>query len=92
LPPKVRQSVAEPLSGDLIHQPPSLRTLTYWISQCPENHITEHEKLISQISSEQPNLGLAIDLAQFFASLVRQRQVDELDGWLERAEQSQYRI
>jgi transposase len=92
LPPKVRQPVAEPLLNDLIHQPPSLRGLTYWILQRPENRSADHEKLIFQIGSEQPDLGLAIDLARSFAAMIRQQRSDELDGWLKQAEQGQYRI
>jgi transposase len=92
LAPKVRQAVTKPLPADLLRQPPSLRALAYFVFQRPENRSIEHEKLISQIGSEQLKLGSAIDLARSFAAMVRQRQVDELDGWLAQAEQSQYRI
>jgi len=89
--PKVRKSMTEPLSTDLIHQPPSLRTLTYWVLQRPENRTTEHEKLISRICEEQPQLGLAIGLAQSFASMFRQQKAGALENWLEQADQNHYR-
>lgn len=72
LPPNVRKSLADPLPLDLFHQSPSQRTLTYWILQRPENRTIEHEKIITQITSEQPKLGLSIDLAHSFASIVGQ--------------------
>lgn len=39
--------------------------------------------------AQHPDLAEAIELAQSFALLVRQRQSDQLDCWLEQAQKSQ---
>lgn len=46
------------------------------------------EVQLVQRLAEQPELTLTIRLGQDFAQLVRQRQFEQLDPWLERAEQS----
>ena len=45
-------------------------------------------KLLGQIQAQHGELAKAIELSQDFAELLRQRQPDKLDGWLERAAQS----
>ena len=47
-----------------------------------------HEAQLVQRLAEQPELTSTIRLGQDFAQLVRQRQFEQLDPWLERAEQS----
>ena len=44
---------------------------------------------VSGIGSQYPQLFEAIELAQNFASLVRQRQPEQLDPWLEEALKTQ---
>lgn len=46
------------------------------------------QKLLGQIQAQHGELAKAIELSQDFAELLRQRQPDKLDGWLERATQS----
>ena len=48
-----------------------------------------HEAQLVQRLAEQPELTSIIRLGQDFAQLVRQRQFEQLDPWLERAEQSE---
>ena len=92
LPPKAQTLAAKALPVDPTRQPPSLRTLTYWILGRPEQRNEEHEQLIEKISSEEPKLGQVISQARTFASLVRQQQVDELEGWMEQAKKSGYQV
>lgn len=92
LPPKVRTLAAKALPVDPTRQPPTLRTLTYWILGRPEQRNEEQEKLIEKISSEEPKLGQVISQARTFASLVRQQKVDELEGWMEQAKKSGYQV
>jgi len=46
------------------------------------------QELLAQIQAQNSELAKAIALSQDFAELVRQRQPEKLDGWLERATQS----
>jgi transposase len=48
----------------------------------------EDQHLVQRLA-QQTELASAIGLAQDFAQLVRQRQFEQFDPWLERAEQSQ---
>lgn len=43
------------------------------------------QELPAQIQAQHSELAKAIELSQDFAELVRQRQPEKLDGWLERA-------
>jgi transposase len=46
------------------------------------------QELVAQVQAQHHELAKAIELTQDFAELVRQRQPDQLDNWLERAAQS----
>lgn len=46
------------------------------------------EQLIALLTAQHPELAEAIELAQGFASLVRQRQPEQLDLWLTQADNS----
>jgi transposase len=92
LPLKVRTVEAKALSIDPTRPPPTLRTLTYWILGQPEQRNEEQEKLIEQMSAEEPRLGQVISQARTFASLIRQQKADELESWMEQAEKSGYRV
>jgi len=92
LPPMVRNQAGQPLTSDPTRQPPSLRTLSYWILKRPEHRKEDHERIIEQVSQAQPKLDATIILAREFASMVRERKSDELNSWLERAGQSGYRV
>jgi transposase len=46
------------------------------------------QALLEQLQAQHGELAKAIELSQDFAELLRQRQPEKLDGWLERAAQS----
>ena len=46
------------------------------------------QALLEQLQAQHGELAKAIELSQDFAALLRQRQPEKLDGWLERAAQS----
>jgi transposase len=46
------------------------------------------QELLGQLQAQHSELAKAIELSQDFAELLRQRQPEKLDGWLERAAQS----
>jgi transposase len=55
----------------------------------PTETLRVEEQQLLQRLSQQAQLTDAIRLAQDFVQLVRQRQSEQFDPWLERAEQSQ---
>jgi transposase len=57
-----------------------------WLVLRRETQRTEAEtQQLAQVRAQQAEVAEAIDLAQDFAALVRQRQPEALDPWLQRA-------
>lgn len=71
-----------------VGQPPLSSNRAAWLVLKPPKQRTDlDETLLAQLQ-QQPELAPAIDLAQQFADLVRQRQSQQLDIWLEQANSS----
>lgn len=85
LPPKVRSGNGYLLNGDPTKQPPSLRALTWFIVKQPERRSPADEKLLAQMSANQPKLATTVRLARDFAEMVKQQQPEKLDMWLKQA-------
>jgi transposase len=82
-PGQTRPRVAEPTF------PPLTPRRATWIVLRREAQRTEAEvQQLAQIRAQSAELTEAIDLAQDFAQLVRQRQPAQLDPWLKRASSS----
>jgi len=64
------------------------RRAAHLVLRRPENWQLDDEQLVQRMA-QHPELTEAIQLAQNFAFLVRQRQPSQLDSWLERALKSQ---
>lgn len=63
-----------------------------WLVMCRPEHRTEKdEQQLTHLQSQSSVLEKAITLAQDFAQMVRNRQPEQFDSWLERANQSQLR-
>src|SRR2546426_2903821 len=72
--------VAEPAS------PPLTPRRATWLVLGRKDKRTEAEtQQLAQLHAQDPEVAEAIDLAQDFAQLVRQRQPEHLDPWLKRA-------
>jgi len=72
--------VAEPAS------PPLTPRRATWLVLGRKDKRTEAEaQQLTQLHTQDPEVAEAIDLAQDFATLVRQRQPERLDPWLQRA-------
>jgi transposase len=67
---------------------PTARAATRTIPRREEQRDDEDNVLRSQLQAEHVDLADAIDLTESFAELVRQRQPEGLDSWLERAAKS----
>ena len=62
------------------------RQAAFLVLRRPEQFNAEDEQVIQQLGEQQPELASATELAQDFARLLRQRQPEQLDGWLEQAQ------
>jgi transposase len=65
------------------------RRASYLCLQNPKTRRADDEQLLHRLVEQNPNLISAIELAQVFAQLVRQRQPQQLDVWLQQAEESE---
>ena len=74
--PRVAEPVCQPLT------PPRATWLV--LRRAPQRTETEAQQL-AQLHAQSAEVAEAIDLAQAFATLVRQRQPTQLDPWLTRA-------
>jgi transposase len=75
--------VAEPTAPPL-----TVRRAAALILKRAENRDAEDTHQIAQLQAQHVELAEAIALTETFAHLVRQRQPEQLDSWLERATQS----
>lgn len=74
--PKVAQPEKRPLTA---------RRAAWLVLQRQELQKPDDEQLIARLKAQHPSLSAAIELAQGFAFLVRQRQPSQLEQWLEQA-------
>ena len=74
--PKVAQPEKRPLTA---------RRAAWLVLQRQELQKSDDEQLIARLKAQHPDLFTAIELAQSFAQIVRQRLPDRLDSWLEQA-------
>jgi transposase len=75
--------VAEPL-----YQPLTPRRATWLVLRHEETRTEAEAQQLAQLHAQQAEVAEAIDLAQDFAQLVRQRQPEHLDPWPQRAAKS----
>ncbi len=73
-----------PAMIDLKQPPLSARRATWLVLNPPEQPRVEDKSLLIELQ-QHPDLAAAIQLAQHFAQVVRQRQPEQLDLWLEQA-------
>ncbi|MBD1842975.1 ISL3 family transposase [Cyanobacteria bacterium FACHB-63] len=83
--------VSQPVAQSVPSQRQTLtaRRASYLSLQNPRTRSDKDEQLLHRLIEQNPTLAPAIELAQTFAQLVRQRQPQQLDVWLQRAEESE---
>lgn len=64
------------------------RRATWLVLRKQESQQTDDEQLITLLKAQHPDLATAIELAQGFAQIVRQRQPSQFDPWLVQADSS----
>ncbi|MCW5318847.1 ISL3 family transposase [Nostoc sp. KVJ3] len=70
------------------HRPLTPSRVTALVLRRPELTQPNEREVIAQLQTAHSDLKSAIELAQQFASLVRQRQPEQLDAWLNKAKNS----
>lgn len=71
-------------------RPPAPRELTWLVLQRPERRDEVGQRHLMRIRQADPTLDRAVTLAQTFTTMVRHRQADGLDSWLEATEASNF--
>jgi len=55
------------------------------VLRCPEKCTAADQALLAQLGEGTAEVREAVELSQAFATMLRERQADRLDGWLDRA-------
>jgi transposase len=74
-----------PVVAESPYQPLTPRRATWLVLRREEQRTAAEAEQLAQLRAQQAEVAEAIDLAQDFAQLVRQRQPTQLDPWLKRA-------
>jgi transposase len=87
LPPRARSTAGGTATAPAT-RPPTMRTLTWLILRQPDALEVEERRQVEQVSQVDATLATTIKLAQEFANMLRERQADKLDAWLEQVADS----
>jgi transposase len=74
-----------PVVAESLYQPLTPRRATWLVLRREAQRTAGETQQLAQLRAQHAEVDEAIDLAQDFAQLVRQRQPERLDAWLERA-------
>jgi transposase len=77
-----------PVVAEPVVQPLTPRRATWLVLRREAKRTTTEAQQLAQLREQHPAVAEAIDLAQDFTQLVRQRQPERLDAWLQRAASS----
>ena len=88
--PPVRVRVDKPLPKVMMAESPPFtpKQAAYLLVLRPENRQAEETDLLERMTQQHPNLAMLVDLANEFLQLLRQRQSNGFDDWLDRIEKS----
>jgi transposase len=88
IPSKKRVGVTAATITDPTQRVPSSRGLTWLVLRKADTLDTEEQERLAEVGGVHADIAAAITLTQAFTTIVRERQHEHLDDWLERAEQS----
>jgi len=88
VPPKKRVGVTAASITDPTQRVPSSRGLTWLVLRKGDTLDTDERQQLAELGGVHADIAAAISLTQTFATMVRERQPEHLDRWLERVEQS----
>ncbi len=87
-PAKCSKKNASPRVSSSSHRPLTPSRVTALVLRRPELIQPNEREIIAQLQTAHSDLKSAIELAQQFASVVRQRLSEQLDAWLNKAKNS----
>ena len=88
VPPRSRRGAGQPLTTPATERVPSSRMLAWMSTQEPHVLDDDQRTTLEKLSAVNLTTKTALELGQEFATMVRHRQAEKLDEWLERAAQS----
>jgi transposase len=74
-----------PLVMEVQQQPLTTRRATRLVLKRPGHHTNANTQRIAQLQAQHRDVAVAIDLAQDFCTIVRERHADRFDHWLAHA-------
>src|SRR5215510_5369454 len=77
-----------PVVAEPVAQPLTPRRATWLVLRRAEHRTAAEAQQLAQLHAQSAEVAEAMDLAQDFATMVRQRQPESLEPWLERASTS----
>jgi transposase len=89
LPPRKRRIQGLPVKIDCVQHPPTLRALSYLLVRPSSKLDATEQEYLTKLAAVHPNIQTVYELAQEFATIVRQRQESHLPVWLGKATHSQ---
>lgn len=83
LPAKVRCSAQSSVKVYDLRSPPlTARRASYLVVTRPENRDSEAQALVEKLTNQHPDLAIAIEFADEFLQLIRQRKAEAFDAWI----------
>jgi transposase len=82
VPARSRRAVGTTLTDTVAKRRLTPRSLAYQASRPPEDRDADSQQLLDQLGQSNPSLKMAVELAQSFAHMVRERIPDRLNAWL----------
>lgn len=73
---------------DPTRRPPSARSLTWLVLKRKEKLSEDERTLVAKLSPVHTDIQVAMELTQAFATMVRERAAERLEGWMAAAEAS----
>lgn len=77
-----------PVTVHVQPQPPTLRQLVWYVLRRDDTVTEEEVETVARLRSAHADVEQAVEFAQAFATMVRERQGDQLEGWLWRVANS----
>jgi len=85
VPARSRRTVGTTLSNTMAKKRLTARSLAWQAGQPPDERDADSQQLLDQLGQSNPVLKRAMELAQSFARMVRERAPDRLKDWLAEA-------
>ncbi len=67
-------------------RPPTASQVAHWITFKEEQRLDWQQKYLTQLCEADPDIAQAYELIHDFTTMLRERQGERLDAWLEKAE------